>query len=605
MATRVVHRVRCRHDKDSQIWADVKVIDAFTIIGPDGQEMLYWTKAKDALPFILDGTGDGNGVGNGSGCTRASHMVQVSDPDDDKQIMDIEVLDALSFVPSNVTEADSADREADAENQRGMDKAARFGKGPFSLIMPDKLAIKQIVDKTGLGLSAGGSLVSRSGHVSLVTEKGNTDDKTDGLKDAGDSVPPKKLAWCAVVKLDAINFSVPGGNISIIMPKRDADEVDTTKMTTDPVTHDPCPPDNTDPNHYVKFPDKSIGASVKIPKGQPSGTGPIQQGALWWIEQISPTFRPWFWYATINEPRAFSFFAAPGDLGSWPWRGFMFWNSYPVIWILSRNNAITSMGIFGSSSLEKCAEGGDWDSSYPPTPSNEFLAPPRTSGTVAFPFSGLSFVPSDLLTAVVRPQSKFGPFGGLPMTQPKLAQALNTGLPNVWQLTGRTQPPLKDPSKPWDPFNNPYTPPSRKDAEDLAHDYAARWNAAANGHNSFITGYSPGGRGGTYGQEGPPGWSWAIPYFNNLIPANRFAFQNGIPPGFATAQGLPIVTYAPATSWTMAVDTLDPKIWDDTHLEYYNNPLNAFFTSILPPFPWANDPWTGTGAGPSTPFQGD
>lgn len=591
MATRVVHRVRCRKKGNSRIWADVKVVDAFSIVAPGGKEMLIWTRAKDAKPCIVDKTKGGNGKGDPSSCTRISHMEIVEDPADSKQKMYIEKLDGIAFAPPTFHPADTTGPLDNQEVRNGLPDPATFGKGPYAITCPESQASKLIVDKTGLGLGKDNAQASRAMHVSLVTEKGNTDDKTDGIKDQGDSVPPKKMAWCAVVKVDGINVKVPNGNITMLINKGIQSEIDSTKMTTDPDTHEPCPPDNTDPNVYVDFPTPdtdgdSIGASVKIP-----AKGPIDMGPLWWIERISPTFRPWFWYANVNEPQAFSFFGSPGSLGSWPWRGFILWNNYPVIWILSRNNPLSPMGKFGSHSLNSCALAGNWDSSYPPTPSNTFLAPPHAVS--GFPFASLGLIPPEFL-GKAEPDPTFAPFGGLPMTQPPLKGPLNKGLPNVWQLTGRTQPPLSDPKKDWDPFTNPYTPPTSKDAENLAFDYRSRWNAAANGHNQYIRGYQPAGHVSSYDQ--PPGWSWEVPYFNNLIPANRFAFQNGIPPGIATPQGLPLVVYTPATSWTMDVDQLDPKIWDDTHLEYYNNPFNALFTTILQPFPWDNDPWVPSGS---------
>ncbi len=590
MPTRVVHRVRCRKKGDTRIWADVKVVDAFTVATPGG-EILVWTRAADAIPFIVDKTKGGNGKGDANSCTRVSHMELVQDPDDKNQKMYVEKLDAISFKAPAYNTADEAGKLDGVEPRHGMPEPATFGKGPYAITCPETAAVKLIIDKTGLGLDRNDGNCSRAGHVSLVTEKGNTDDKTDGIKEKGDSIPPKKLAWCAVVKPDALSVKVPGGNVTLLINKSIQDEFDWTHETTDPDTQEPCPPDNADPNVYVDFPTadtdgNSIGASVKK-----TAKGPIDMGALWWIERISPTFRPWFWYADINTPQAFSFFGAPGRLGSWGWRGFVLWNNYPVIWILSRNNPLFPMGKFGSVSLDLCARKGQWDSEYPPAPSNTMLAAPHK--VTLFPFSGLSFVPTDFLQGA-EPDPTFAPFGGLPMTQPPLKGPLNKGIPNVWQLTKRTQPKLSDPSKPWDPFKNPYTPPSSKDAETLATDFRTRWNAAANGHNEFIKAYAPGGRGPTYEQNGPPGWAWAVPYFNNLIPANRFAFQSGIPPGVATSEGLPLVTYTPATAWTMQVDQLDSKIWDDTHLEYYNNPLNAFLTTVLQPFPWDNDPWTGT-----------
>src|SRR5579864_4503317 len=109
MPTRVVHRVRCRKPDDGQIWADVKVVDAVTIVAPGGQEMLFWVRAKDAIPFIVDNTGDGNGKGSApASSTRISHMERIHGEDDPNQKFDIEVLDAMAFLPPPFIPADQA-----------------------------------------------------------------------------------------------------------------------------------------------------------------------------------------------------------------------------------------------------------------------------------------------------------------------------------------------------------------------------------------------------------------------------------------------------------------------------------------------------------------
>lgn len=611
MPTRVVHRVRCRKKGDSQTWADVKVVDAFTVLAPGGKSMLLWTHAKDAVPVITDKTGDNNGVQN-ENPTRVSHMERVHGEDDPNQKFDIEVLDACAFQPPHVGSGDQARELEDAEKRAGLSKAATFGHGPFAIFLPDKDSIKFTVDKTGLGLGSGsGGEASRSGHVNLVTEKGNTDKKTDGLQDAGDSVPPHILDWCATIKTDAINFKAPAGaNILLYMPISDQDEKDSTKEVDDPDTGEKVPPDNTDPNKYVCFPDdsaaggKSTGLNVGIPIHDASGEKkPISQGPLWWIERISPSFRPWFWYADVNTPLAFSFFGAPGRLGSWAWRGFVLWNNYPVIWILSANNAIVPMGDFGSESLELCAEKGDWDFSSQPVPGQTFLAPGRPQGsTVQFPFSALNISGISVEFVTVEP-IVFAPFGLLSMTHAPLGKApdampyglvgdgdqLWDGRPNIWQLTGKPQPARGKPSEPFDPVKNPFPPPSQKKAEEAAKLFETNWNKVTKGHNDFIKGYQgdPGTPRNTYAT--PPGWEWDVPFFDAFLGdvggnvlGYHAAFQNGIPPGIAT-HSLPLEVYAPATTYTIKVDQLDPKKWDTSKLEYDKHPEKYALGQFEPP----------------------
>jgi hypothetical protein len=591
--TRVVHRVRCRKKDNKQVWADVKVVDAFTVVEPGGDERMLWVRAKDAKPFIIDDTGGKNGKGELEHCTRVSHMELVKAPDDPSQKFYIEVLDALALQPPPLHDANLAGKGMDHTKQlHGLPAKAVFGRGPFAMLMPEKDATKLIVDKTGLDLASGSQNdASRASHVNLVTEKGNTDDKTDGLN--GDAVPPKKMDWCATLRMDGINLKVPGGNIAILTPKDKQEELDTTVMTTDPTTGEPCPPDNTDPNIYVTFPVNddpnapSIGCNVKIPVRR-DGQKPIDQGALWSIERISSSFRPWFWFAEVTTPLAFSFF---GDSPRWAWRGFVLWNNYPVIWILAPNAPIQSMGQFGSPDLDTCARAGNWDSSFPPVPSEWLQAAPRGAGG--------SFAPFGIL------QMTHPPLGPLPDAVPyglalggNNGSEIRSGRPNIFQLCGLPQPPYLHPGQPWDPFNNPVLPPSAKDAETAAHAFRDNWNSVADGFNDAINIFVPSGHDKPiFGQ--PPGWHWAVPWYDPAvdIAGNGASFQNAIPPGLATV-AFPIELYAPATIFRIGVDQLRPDWWDTTHLELYNNPINAFISPILPPFLWSNDPWIGTNVPP-------
>lgn len=621
MPTRVVHRVRCRKKEDSQTWADVKVVDAFTVLAPGGKSQLLWTRAKDAIPHIVDNTGDKNGVDNSSP-TRVSHMERVHSEDDPSQKFDIEILDACAFQPPHVGSGDQSAALEDATKRDGLPKAATFGHGPFAVFLPDKDSIKFTVDKTGLGLGSGsGGSASRSGHVNLVTEKGNTDKKTDGLQDAGDSVPPHILDWCATIKTDAINFKAPhGANILLYMPISDQDEKDTTKEVKDPDTGESVPPDNTDPNKYVCFPaddtaDRSTGLSVGIPVHDTGGEKkPISQGPLWWIERISPSFKPWFWYCDVNTPQAFSFFGnggSGGGGGSWAWRGFVLWNFYPVIWILSVNNALVPLGTFGSPSLELCAEAGDWDFSSNPVPGATFLAPGRPPGsTVQFPFSALDISGAGLQFENDAGPQVFAPFGLLSMTHAPLGKPpdampygitepgdeLWDGRPNIWQLTGLPQPARSKPGEPFDPVTNAFPPPTQKKAEEAARLFETNWNAVTKGHNDFIQANyvgTPSTPRAVY--TTPPGWNWAVPFFDAFlgnvggdILGYHAAFQNGIPPGIAT-HSLPLEVYAPATTYTIKVDQLDPKKWDTSKLEYFKHPEKYGLGQFEPPVTYESE----------------
>ena len=212
-----MHRVRCRKKNDSRVWLDVKVVDAVTVVAPGGQEILYWTRAKDAVPYIVDKTGGGNDKGDQGSATRFSHM-QLITGDDPQQMFYVEILDAFNFSPPPFHSPEQANNPASEPERHGLPARATFGTGPYGLICPPGKAQKYVVDKTGLNMGEGSdSSCSRAGHISIATEKGNTDDKTDGLAAMNDSTPPKKMSWAAVSKIDGINFAVPGGDIALLI----------------------------------------------------------------------------------------------------------------------------------------------------------------------------------------------------------------------------------------------------------------------------------------------------------------------------------------------------------------------------------------------------
>jgi hypothetical protein len=395
MAKRIVHRVRCRKQGNPQVWADVKVVDAFTIALPDGKEGVVAVRGKNVC--IVDKTGGKLGKGDPRECALLSHIELASSADDPSQKLYVEVLDGLSFATHKRAHLDRPG--LDIERGGGLTKASIFD-GDFTLYLSGERSGRYVVDKTGLHAGSGsGEGSTRIEHINLVTEKGNTDAKTDGITAAGDLIPPRTMAWLATAKTDGITFHITGGSDILLCTTgggKDG-ELDVTKMTTDPLTGEPCPPDNTDPNIYVAFPVAgddpnaavpTVGCNVHIPSitnGKSTATRPIDQGPLWWIERISQTFRPWFWYADVQEPKAFSFFGAPPEnvQNPWAWRGFVLWNNFPVIWILSENRPIHPMGIFGSPTLDLCAEIGDWDApcrAHRARPYNSNLVPSARSG---------------------------------------------------------------------------------------------------------------------------------------------------------------------------------------------------------------------------------
>jgi hypothetical protein len=240
------------------------------------------------------------------------------------------------------------------------------------------------------------------------------------------------------------------------------------------------------------------------------------------------------------------------------------------------NLPLQSLGDFGSPSLELCAEEGDW----------------FTLGSIpTAPIYSASRGPdSDLTGNSVNP---FGPFGVLPMLDPpEPDNMIDQTVPNIWQLTGLTQPNLANPSMPWDRVHNPYLFPKTDDAETCAKTFATNWQSVADGVNGALAGLT-----GTPWPIGnpPPGWQWAIPWTWPHGPAGYpyatwGAFQNGIQPELIGQDGtlnLPPEIFTPATVWTLDVDQLDPETWDTRPCE--SQELGRVMPIFGPPITWASE----------------
>lgn len=561
MTTRVTHLVRVRNKNNPQIYIDFQVLDALMMQLPAGGSpvgFLLTNKVHGVTisAAIVDKTGDDQGKGNIKNCSRLSHMERFVNPDDPTQFVDLEILDGFAVQPPNTNTVDESDDDGDQDfsTPLGLPDAGDYNSAQHAFVVQSTKTVPMIVDKVGLGLAIPQQpKTTRSCHVNMVTDAGDTDDHTEFSDKVPDVVPPKTHPWVATIKTDAINFALPeGGEVSILAPPSKIDDIDATVyVAKDPFTgEEHVPPDNTDPNIYAFFPTDpktSQGANLAIPMNVSTGiTGPVNQGMLWWIKKINTPFRPWYWFATVQEPRAFSFFGDPpeDEAGAWGYRGFQFFDFFPVIWILSINNPLNSMGSFGSPSLELCAEEGNWDTTddLPNVPGFNTLGGGGGSGT-------------------------FAPFGILPMLEPPIPEdQIPFKLPNIWQLTGIAQPPLANPNIPWNRQTNPYLNPSPALAEQCAKKFRDNWNAVAAGVNSLLSGYQPGGRPGvdawTFPGQ-PPGWDWATKWYDPFVGMGTGMFGNGIQPGLNHV-GIPLEVFVPASVWTMDVDQLDPAKWDTT-----------------------------------------
>ena len=252
-------------DGDEELFEVMQVSDADettennNTAGSGGQQRVYDCTAANAVPLIVDNTGDGNGK-SPTNPTRSSHMKRLaSDPTnpDSGQYLDAEILDGFVLKGPNGSE--------------------------LLLYMPDKAAVPAVVDPTGNDLTvAAGANTTRSLHVEKVIDK-----VTTIVNGSITSVADDPTKFILVEKTDAIAFKGPNGEEFLVYAPNNADtdttdNNDTTQYVVDPWTHTSVPPPNTDPNHYIAFPTNTGGPFL----GKKS---PVSQGLLWWIKAAGET----------------------------------------------------------------------------------------------------------------------------------------------------------------------------------------------------------------------------------------------------------------------------------------------------------------------------
>src|SRR6185369_11441110 len=254
MTTRIVHQVRIKNPNDDTMYIDVKVLDAIQFKGPNGQAMVLRFD-EDIRPTIKDDTGDGNEVDGGAEPTRLSHMVRVTGEDDDSMFFDVEVLDMLSFKGPN---------------------------GKRGILRMDATPGVKVNDEAGLGIVSTGR--TRKAHSKKITDKDDTETAPED----------EDTNWLAALWPDGFSYIGENGQQSVLLTP-DVQEDDRTNFVTDD-NGNQAPPDNTDANHYVKWPDDDTinGPWVKRTTTQ---LGVPHQGMLWWIVNAAgaPT-KPWWIY---------------------------------------------------------------------------------------------------------------------------------------------------------------------------------------------------------------------------------------------------------------------------------------------------------------------
>lgn len=297
MAQRSTHTVRIT-SSDNLFFADVEVLDAFSLTLPNGAEILY--HIVGGTPTIIDNTGDGNGKSGGLSTTRLSHMTRLGGATG----FDVEMLDAFTIVGPNGT--------------------------PHLINCPASNAVSAITDPTGSGLTTPASFgaTTRAQHVILLTPPtgqpptsprpwqtpGSSQSQFYALELIVDTLvcdgpnltgmpADNQFYFGGPADVPQDDPSVPQWGEEFVLQFTGADLVqdgalipnssvcnDTTNYTIDPVTGlNTVPPPNTDPNVYVFFPAGSNGpflfnsqnsAQIDIPS-QVINTGP-----LWWIRQL-------------------------------------------------------------------------------------------------------------------------------------------------------------------------------------------------------------------------------------------------------------------------------------------------------------------------------
>jgi hypothetical protein len=310
--TRKVHVVRCTdapQDDPTNYsrWVDVLVLDAIALLGPSGKEFVFDCAAKNAVPTIIDNTGDGASRTPGN-ATRLSHMERLTNADDSTLFLDVEILDAFALRGPNGAETVFDMRKPGATN---------------------------IVDNTDLNLGQTVADASRRAHVFKIepSDQPTTQELMQGATPANPTSGTSGT-YLAVLVMDAVAFSGPIGasekdggdpiaelraNGEMLLLAGNSDFANSASWN-DTTQYDDkgAPPVNSDPHIYVRFP--TVGGSVSgspwlgsnpTSDQNPDRSGPLCQGLLWQIINASDT--PIFTVSVVVT-------VPPGDVGGTiPW----------------------------------------------------------------------------------------------------------------------------------------------------------------------------------------------------------------------------------------------------------------------------------------------
>ena len=607
--TRSTHTVRIK-SADERFYADVEILDAISITLPNGFNIAYRI-AKGAIqsPTIVDLSGDNGGnnaKAGGPTSSRSSHMMRVTSTTNTKMFFDVEVCDAFTLIGPN-----NADFAIQCPTPGNSNPAITdtTGSGLGVEARPSSTRAQHIVKLLHqVGSGAAGQPQQQietdytlTALTDAVVYKGPL--QTQGMPwevdtDFGGETTPQHAddpegTWYDNHVLQFYNAAeIINGALAIGVNTND-----TTQYVEDPGTGDMVPPPNTDENTYVYFPQTPVdakstggpflGASpytadfVPNAQGAPSDSmsvSAIDMGPIWWIRALGVSDNVWFWYINpVQQPLAISFFGNPPEIANpkWGYRGFTLLPDFPVAWILSENYPLIPMGTYGAPDLDTAANG------YVIVGTDLQTV---NWGGVGIPngFWGVNTELSDVGALILAGSAGYlapiyylgsnyyMPYGAFDMTGPTSAELLAkvraTGgrtesytdfggpPPNIWELVGIAQPPLKDPTKIWDPTTNPHKQPSLALAQQVAQKFKENWNAVANALNTEA-------RPGPVAAAGhpwvpPPGWAWSRPYGGNTVPT-AMMFSNAWHPTPAVPEET-VPYYIP----TIDVGQLDPTKWD-------------------------------------------
>jgi hypothetical protein len=480
-ATRSTHLVKCTNPHNPANVVVVEVLDAVTLVGPNHQEFVYKIPGNtgEKTPYIFDSTGDGPTSGDIRACSRASHMKRLVSNSDPNQCMDVEVLDDVSFIGPNHQE--------------------------WCIEMPNSGISEFVTDNTNSGLgTAHTDRTTRAVHVAKISQLkpgarfGSDDTDFPPLYDKDETGK-----FMLIKRVDSVAFIGPNHQEwAMKIPIADANSIDTTVYD-----EDGDPPENPDPNPYIRWPKESKGPWL-------GDSVPVAQGPFWWIKRVEPLPAPWYYWTRRQQPLAFIFL----------WTKYILQDCHPVIWILSANAPLIPIDPVGFESLEQAIDNG--------------------TGSLWGALGG------DIPQAIT---SDYGLLALDAPPNPAPWSAGTSGADNIWQLTGLPQPFEKDGKTP------KYPKPQR--AAEVAHKFEDNWNAVADATNKLIAswpdGYNP--FADDSGISPPPAWPWAVQWHNPFFGGWWNAFDNGIPIGLGR---VPLAVSDPATTRYIEVGQLDPAVWN-------------------------------------------